>query len=189
MILLREPAAKIFSQYVHLWAEGRETLPFPEAFEKSLERRAAGFSTMFDYEAGGRYADAVARYLDLFGRDRVRVMLFEEMFGADDTARRALERFLGVRFAEGPPPRMNVGGRVRSPFWAAVLDNDALRNRVKRLFPLPLRTRIGQAIRSSLPTEKPALDPATADALRRRYRDDTARLEALIGRPTGWPAG
>ena len=84
---------------------------------------------------------------------------------------------------------MNVGGKVRSPFLAAVLGNDALRNRVKRLFPLPLRTRIGQAIRSSVPTEKPELDPETAAALRRRYRDDTARLEALLGRETGWPAG
>jgi len=189
VILLREPAAKIFSQYVHLWAEGREALPFGQAFEKSLERRAAGFSAMFDYEAGGRYAEAVERYLDLFGPDRVRVMLFEEMFGDDDAKRRELERFLDVRFAKGPPPRMNVGGRVSVPFLAKVLDNDALRNRVKRLFPLPLRTRIGQAVRTSVPTEKPELDPATADALRRRYRDDTTRLEALLGRPTGWPVG
>jgi hypothetical protein len=84
---------------------------------------------------------------------------------------------------------MNVGGKVRSPVLAAVLDNDALRNRVKRLFPLPLRTRIGQAIRTSVPTEKPELDPATAGVLRQRYREDTARLEALLGRETGWPAG
>jgi hypothetical protein len=60
---------------------------------------------------------------------------------------------------------------------------------VKRLFPLPLRTRIGQAIRTGVPTEKPALDPETAAALRRRYRQDTRRLEAIIGRETGWPAG
>jgi hypothetical protein len=192
VILLREPAAKIFSQYVHLWAEGRETLPFAEAFEKSLERRQAGFSTMFDYEAGGRYTEAVERYFSLFGRNRVKVMFFEETFGTGDTgevARRTLEGFLGVSFPKGPPPRMNVGGKVRSPVLAAVLDNDALRNRVKRLFPLPLRTRIGQTIRSSVPTEKPALNPETAAALRRRYREDTARLEALLGRETGWPAG
>ena len=189
VILLREPAAKIFSQYVHLWAEERETRPFGEAFEQSLVRREAGFSTMFDDEAGGRYAEAVARYLDRFGRDRVKVMLFEEMFGTDDGARRGLEDFLGIRFAEGPPPRMNVGGKVRSALLAAILDNDALRTRVKRLFPLPLRTRIGQALRTSVPMEKPELDPETAAALRRHYREDTARLEALLGRPTGWPTG
>jgi hypothetical protein len=192
VILLREPAAKVFSQYVHLWAEGRETLPFGEAFAASLARRQAGFSTMFDYEAGGRYAEAVARYLAAFGRDRVEVMLFEEIFGAGAAAaaaRRELEGFLGIRFAAGPPPRMNVGGRVRSPLLAALLGNDALRGRVKRLFPLPLRTRIGQAIRTRVPTEKPVLDPETAAMLRRRYREDTLRLEALLGRETGWPAG
>jgi hypothetical protein len=192
VILLREPAAKIFSQYVHLWAEARETLPFGEAFEKSLERRQAGFSTMFDYEAGGRYAEAVERYFRLFGRDRVRVVLFEELFGPGDTgeaARRGLEAFLGIGFAKGPPPRMNVGGKVSWPILASLLGNDALRGRVKRLFPLPLRTRLGQAIRSSVPTEKPELHPEAAAALRRRYRDDTLRLEALLGRETGWPAG
>ena len=45
----------------------------------------------------------------------------------------------------------------RDPLLAALLGNDALRGRVKRLFPLPLRTRIGQAIRTRVPTEKPVL--------------------------------
>ena len=41
VILLREPAAKIMSQYTHLWAEGRETLPFEAAFaaERGPPRR------------------------------------------------------------------------------------------------------------------------------------------------------
>ena len=55
VITLREPAAKVFSQYVHLWSEGRETLPFEEAYALSAERQARGFSDMFDYEGGGYY--------------------------------------------------------------------------------------------------------------------------------------
>lgn len=188
VIMLREPAAKIFSQYTHLWSEGRETLPFEEAFAKSAERRAAGYSTMFDYEGGGAYADAVARYLHLFGRDRVRVVLFEEMFGADDTARKQLEQFFGVEFPKGAPPRINVSGRITSPFWAALLGSEALRRPAKRLLPLPVRSKISQSIRSSVKTEKPRLDPATRTVLRRRYADDVARLEALLGRKTGWPS-
>ena len=42
VILLREPAAKVMSQYTHLWAEGRETLPFEAAFAASEDRRARG---------------------------------------------------------------------------------------------------------------------------------------------------
>jgi Sulfotransferase family len=188
VILLREPAAKIMSQYTHLWSEGRETLPFADAFAASEARRAAGWSTMFDYEAGGRYAAAVERYLALFGRERVMVALFEELVADDPALRRRLEAFLGIRFAEGPPPRMNVGGRIKSPLMAALIDNPGLRGGLKRLLPLGLRTRVGQAVRGAVPVEKPVLDPATAASLRARYAGDVARLEALIGRRTGWPA-
>lgn len=187
VILLREPAAKVFSQYVHLWAEGRETLPFETAFAESAARRAAGWSTMFDYEAGGYYAEAVARYLELFGRDRVMVVLFEELVGPDDEPRRRLAGFLGVEFPDGPLPRVNIGGRVRSPALAALLESRALRA-ARRFLPLGLRTRVSRSVLSSVTIEKPALDPAMRTALRRRYAGDVARLEALIGRATGWPA-
>ena len=43
VILVREPAAKVFSQYVHLWSAGRETLPFEAAFARARSggRRAS----------------------------------------------------------------------------------------------------------------------------------------------------
>lgn len=186
VILLRDPVAKVFSQYVHLWSGGAETLPFAEAFARSAERRAAGYSPMWDYEAGGYYADAVQRYLDRFGRDRVRVEIFEEFFGEDATARRGLEAFLGITFAQGPPPRINRSGRVKSAFWGAFLGRRAPLAGVKRLIPLGLRGRLGDLVRGSLKTEKPQLDPAMRRTLRRRYAGDVARLEALLGRRTGW---
>jgi hypothetical protein len=188
VIVLREPAAKVFSQYVHLWAEGRETLPFEEAFEKSAERRAAGYSDMFDYAGGGLYSEAVRVYLDRFGRDRVLVLLFEELVGDYPAARRRLQAFLGVDLPDTPLPRANVGGRLRSPLIAAVLGNPSLRRLRETALPPGLRVRISQAIRPWLAVEKPALDPATASRLRRHFAPDVAALERLLGRSTGWPA-
>jgi hypothetical protein len=187
VILLREPVAKVFSQYVHLWAEGRETLPFPEAFAASAARRKAGFSDMFDYEGGGAYAAAVARYLDLFGSERVLVLLFQELTGDMGVARAQLEAFLGVELPAGRLPKMNAGGRVKSPLAAAVLGNERLKAGLRAVLPLGLRTRVSQGVRSVVATEKPVLDPALRTALRRRYADDVAALERRLGRPTGWP--
>ncbi len=187
VILLREPVAKVFSQYVHLWAEGRETLPFAEAFAASAARREAGFSGMFDYEGGGTYAAAVARYLDLFGPERVMVFLFEEMTTDMGSARAQLEAFLGANLPAAALPRMNVGGRVKSPLAAAVLGNERLKAALRAVLPLGLRTRLSQGVRSVVATERPVLDPVLRAALRRRYAGDVAALERLLGRPTGWP--
>ncbi len=187
LILLREPAAKVFSQYTHLWGEGRETLPFEDVFDKSLERRAAGFSTMFDYDAGGRYADAVERYFTLFGRDRVMVQLFEELFGPEEAARHDVEAFLGIELPAGPPPKLNVSGRLKSPLMSALLERSALRDFLRQVMPVSLRTPLGQVLRKSAKVEKPELAPAMRTQLRRHFAPETARLEALLGRPTGWP--
>jgi hypothetical protein len=187
VILLREPAAKVFSQYVHLWAEGREALPFEAAFAESAARAAAGFSDLFDYAGGGFYAEAVARWLDRFG-ERVLVLLFEELTGDPDAALGRLGAFLGTALPPGPLPRLNVGGRPRSRLAARLLGNRALRSGARTLLPLGLRTRLGQGIGQRLATERPALAPETRAMLRARFAPDRPALEVLLGRPTGWPA-
>ena len=147
VILVREPAAKVFSQYVHLWSQGRETLPFEEAFASSAERRAQGFSDMFDYEGGGYYAAAVARCLERFGPERVLVLLFEELTADMDAARARLEAFLGTALPALELPRINAGGRVRSPLAAALLGNERLKGALRGALPLGLRTRLSEGLR------------------------------------------
>ena len=186
LILLREPAAKVFSQYVHLWSAGRETLPFEEAFALSAERREAGFSDMFDYEGGGYYAASVARYLDLFGPERVLVVIFEEMTRDMGLVRGQLEDFLGVSLPATDLPQINAGGRAKSPLAAALLENTWLRAVLRRSLPLGLRTRLSARVRRAVTFEKPELQPATRETLCRRYARDVAELESLLGRPTGW---
>lgn len=188
IILLREPAAKVFSQYVHLWGEGRERLAFPDAYARSAERRALGYSDMFDYEAGGFYADAVHRYLELFGRERVLVLLFEEMLRDWPATKARLEAFIGADLPEGGLPRMNAGGRPRSGLAARLIGAEALKAPLRVVLPLGLRTRLSERVRGAVAIEKPELDPEMRGRLRRRYAGDAARLAALIGRETGWPA-
>ena len=192
VILLREPAAKIMSQYTHLWAEGRETLPFEDAFAASEARRAAGWSTMFDYEAGGRYAAAVERYLELFGRDRVMVALFEELSATIPPPATGSRPSSASASPEGPPPRMNIGGRVKSPVMAALMGNEALRGALKRLLPLgaahpgrPAGARRGPGREARA---RPRHRRGAAPPLRRRRRPARGAdrpADRLAGRLTG----
>lgn len=188
VVLLREPAAKVFSQYVHLWSEGRETLPFEDALARSDERRAAGFSDMFDYAGGGFYAEHVARYRDLFGPDRVLVILFEDMVRDMAPVRARLEAFLGVPLPETELPQTNTGGRPKSPLVAALLGNERLKGALRAALPLGVRTRVASRVRKSVTLDKPELAPEIRDSLRQRYAADVAALEAMLDRRTGWLA-
>lgn len=189
VILLRDPAAKVFSQYLHLWGEGRETLDFEAAFEQSDARREAGFSDMFDYASGGFYAAAVGRYLDLFGGRRVCVLLFEELMAAPQAELARLSAFLGTDLGSGSLPRLNAGGRVRSPLLAALLGSETLRAGLRAALPLRLRTRLSERVSRAVPTERPELAPEMRARLAARFAADVAALEDLLGRPTGWVRG
>lgn len=188
VILLREPADKVFSQYVHLWSQGRETAPFAEGLAEAPARRAAGWSDMFDYDTGGLYDAAVGRYLDLFGQDRVLVLFFEEMIRDWPGVRARLASFLGAPLPEIALPKMNIGGKVRSPAMAALMANRTLRAAIRAVAPIGLRTRLSERVSSAVATDKPVLDPATRAALDARFGPDARALEARLGRPTGWAA-
>ena len=143
---------------------------------------------MFDYEAGGFYAASVTRYLDLFGPDRVLVILFEDMVRDIAPVRARLEAFLGVALPATELPQTNAGGRAKSPLVAALLGSERLKGALRAALPLGLRTRLASRVRRSVTLDKPELDLETGAALRRHYAADVAELEALLGRPTGWPA-
>lgn len=188
IILLREPAAKVFSQYVHLWTRFQENLPFEEALEQSVARRSAGYSDMFDYDIGGYYYSFVKKYIELFGEDRVIVILFEELMGHTDDVKRALSAFLGVRLANDPLVHANIGGRLRNPMLAAFLGSKRMARLRRAVIPPALRGKIAAAVRTRSDIEKPILAPELASRLRRRYAGDVEALENLLGRKTGWPA-
>ena len=142
---------------------------------------------MFDYQNGGFYAVHVQRYFDMFGRDRVLVLMFEDMTADMTAARASLNEFLGITLPDGDMPRMNAGGR-RSPVLRTLLGDERLKAGLRNVLPLGLRTRISGRLQNSVATEKPRMSDTMRDVVGRRFAGDTAELERLLGRSTGWPS-
>ena len=115
------------------------------------------------------------------------MLLFEELTADMDAARARLEAFLGTALPAIELPRINAGGRVRSPLAAALLGNERLKGALRRVLPLGLRTRLSEGLRAAVAIDRPELAPETRGMLRRRFAADAAELARLIGRPTGWP--
>jgi GrpB-like predicted nucleotidyltransferase (UPF0157 family) len=188
LILLREPAQMAHSLYSLYVRTGNEELPtFEEALAAEPERRrrhripaGAYFPEGLLYAEAARYSAKVQRYFEVFGRENVHCILFDD-FVRDTAAayRKALEH-LGVDpgFAAELDPR-KAGERVRM-----------LSIRQLRQASPEIRRRMQFQEMKQHSVSPPALTPETAARLRQALAEDVARLGNLLGRDLSpWTRG
>lgn len=77
--VLRNPADRAYSAYLHTVRQGREPRPFDEALRLEPERIRQKWNPLWHFKAMGFYYEQVKRYFDMFGRDQVRVYLYEDL--------------------------------------------------------------------------------------------------------------
>lgn len=194
IIILRNPARRAFSLYVWMAQEGYErAATFAEALALEEERKhdpsfrdhPPQFFHDYMYLSSGFYYEQVKRFIDLFGRESVLVLLFEEfvrdpvaacrqvfgLIGVDDTFTPTIERH-----NEGKLPRsIRAQYLLRNAYRLAPwLRPGRVRDAVCRAG-ISLNLRLGRA-------EKPTMSPQTYDDLMSRFAPDIDRLSQLIGR-------
>jgi GrpB-like predicted nucleotidyltransferase (UPF0157 family) len=187
--MLREPAAMAYSLHSLYRRSGNEDLPsFAEALDAEPERRerrrlppGAYFPEGLLYSEMVRYSPMVERYLEVFGREQVHCILFDDF--VRDTAgvyRRTLE-FLGAdpSFQAELDPR-----RAKQ-----VLRLQAVRQ-LRRTPPEVQRRMQLAAMKQHEKTGGPPLAPELGARLRQLLAADVARLGELLGRDLGaWTRG
>jgi hypothetical protein len=119
IVMLRNPLEmlpSLHSQFVHVGIEPVED--FERALALDEERERSGTPRGFpphSYRSAVRYADQVRRYLDVFGRDRVHVIIYDEFRDRTPDVYRATCEFLGVDPSYVPEIEVvNPNKRVRS---------------------------------------------------------------------------
>lgn len=190
--ILRNPVDRAFSSYWHLRRDGREPLvSFAEGLAAEGERIQANWDYIWHYARVGCYYEQLQRYYNLFPRERIAIFLFEKFKRNPVQIVQAICRFLEIDDSFQPDfsLKYNVSGKPR---WNW-LDNFTSRpNQLKRLarpfIPLRLRKRWGTQLRTwNLETQIPTMPDEVMQALAARYRDDTLRLQDLVGKDfSGW---
>lgn len=179
---LRDPVERTFSQYLYLRSSGLTRAPFREALTR--------FPELID---NSRYADHLAVYLDLFPRDRIRILFFEDMVSDPEAFAAQVFSFLDVSPAVDAVVREQVlaASRPRS-FLAARLAKGGATLARRLGMPGLVGAVKGGAVRRILYApyrsgERPTLDPGDRERLIETYRDGIERLADLTGRDlTGW---
>lgn len=188
VFIIRNPVEKIFSQYIHLLGEGREHLTFKDALAIEEERRIAGYSDMWLYRRSGFYANSVSHFLDIFGRDQVMIVLYDDFRKDPVSVLRDLCIFAGLDGTQkfSFDINYNTSGVPKSKIVAKLIAPNYFTRLLRKILPTPFGVQIRRLIRTINTGAKPKIDPSIYKELLNTYHEDILRFESLIGRQTGW---
>jgi hypothetical protein len=195
IVMLRNPVDVMYAQHSQLLFNQREDLSdFGAALEAEEERRrgqripagALRREALF-YRHSVRFAEQLQRYFDVFGRERVHVIVHDDLREDTAGAVRATFEFLGV----DPDQAVNLG--IRNPNRSARLGlvqrliyrpPGPLRRVVPwlRRFPLVHRLRDAVVAANSQPEARAPMDPDLRRQLARELAPQVEELGRLIGR-------
>jgi hypothetical protein len=205
VIMLREPTEMLHSMYHMFRYDKNEHLPtFEKALAAESARRAGGLTTRQTYFARGliyreivRYAEQVDRYFNTFGRDRVHVIIYDDLAADTASTYRETLKFLAVN----PPRReanfevVNPNPAVKSPAMHGLVNDGLVRMASLAIRPLlprrlfvALRSFREKLMRSNLRFEKrPPFSPELRASLKHEFAPEVERLSELLGRDlTHW---
>jgi hypothetical protein len=194
IIMLRNPVEVMYAQYSQRVFDNMEHVrDFEGAVESNEERkwRSGPFEGQnimrLGYRELCRFAQPVRRYFDVFGRENVHVVIYEDFRTDTGTAYAEVLRFLQV----GPAPEMqypiiNANCRVRSTSAREFLRHPPkrLRGLVRAAFSQNARARAGNFLRRLNTVYETR--PPISENLRRRLevecKPDIEKLSCLLDR-------
>jgi len=200
VVVCRNPVDRAYSAYWHLRRRKMESAStFEEALALEAERAASPrwFRTDFAYVADGEYARQIEEYQSRFGRDRVSVILSDDLDKDPATCVKTLLVALGlppdtsgINFDE----RSNVAGVPRWKFLHRLLmSRSSWKKNYKKWMPASLLYRVRMAVKKPLlranlkRTEYAPMRPETRQRLQEHFQPHNARLAAMLGRTLpGW---
>jgi Sulfotransferase family len=185
IISLRDPVERAYSHYLMHVREGIQSLRFYDALVEDMKRTDEAWAISHFYVGKGCYAKQVRRYLEVFGRDRVKIVLFDDLKRDPGAKMREVVRFLGL----DPAPLARIdAARVSNPYrasrgrWAEFLAG----NRLSRMLGETIvPRRLGSFIYEHFllkGADKPPMDPRALALLLEIYEPEVDELERMVGR-------
>lgn len=200
IIMLRNPVDMLHSLHSQFLYIGTEDMKDLEAALEAEENRKKGLhlpkaahavKTLF-YRDVAKYTQQVQRYLHVFGRESVHIIIYDDFKKDTGLVYRETLRFLGV--SEGFCPEfkiINANKTVRSKTLLRILTDQpaSLRLLARILVPCPLRPAVVQVLQrlniQYIP--RSPMDPDLRRRLQKEFAPEVEQLSDLLGRDlTHW---
>jgi hypothetical protein len=194
VVMLRNPVEVMYSLHRELVFYRAEPIEdFEEALGAEEDRKQGrrlgppGRGEMLYYRDTVKFAEQLQRFLDVFDREQIKIIVFDDF--AQDPARsyRDLLQFLRVDTTFRPEfARVNESKRHVNPSLQELIVRPPAP--IARLVPLLRRTRLAHQIRSAIlsansrPMKRAPMNPELLRQLTQELAPEVERLGELIGR-------
>lgn len=194
IVMLRNPVDMIYSLHSQRLYNGNEDIEDFQAALDAEEDRKKGLRLPKDrhllaglfYREVGKYTDQLQRYIDVFGRDKIKVIIFDEFKLQTPEVYRETCRFLGVDPEFNPVIRVINGNKgVRSVTYRNLIFRPSLlRTVARRVIPdVPRRRLIRTLERVNLKYEpRRPMNPELRERLKAEFKPEVERLSKLLDR-------
>lgn len=189
IIILREPVGRAISNYQHLVRDGREQMSFEEALDAETDRLESGWEWFWGIKENSMYFDAVNKYIDIFGRDNVKILFFEDFVKNQQQYINQILEYIGLDGSSSKYEDFDsnksgvVAGKWRF-IHKLVLSEGIVNTVLRRLIPPMLRKKLGAGFKS-LTTVKNEIPAEFRQKLLLEFTDDLTKLNGLIGGNVG----
>jgi hypothetical protein len=186
IIILRDPVERAHSHYLADVREGVHNLSFYDALRQDMARPRKGWAVSLLYVELGQYAAQVRRYLEIFGPQQVKVLLFEDLRRDGAKVLTELAQFLGIdQGAVAQIDTDEVHNSYAAPRgrWAQKLAGAKLARILgKTVIPFTVGQFIFERV-LSMRAPKPPIEPDAKRLLCEIYAPEINELEGILGRP------
>jgi hypothetical protein len=186
VVVLRNPIDRAYSSFLHLRRDRREPVAqFEQALDQEEARIRANWAPLWHYRAMGFYFAQLKRYYERFGRERIRIYLYEHF--SQDPAALLIDLFEFLEIDSSChldlSLRRNVSGIPKYAWLHDLLKRPhAIRSMIKSWLPHGFQ-RQGTKLLSQVRNRnlvKPKLSPAVRTKLLQLYHEDILRTQDLI---------
>jgi Sulfotransferase family len=190
LCMLRQPADRAYSAYSFMRMRMLEPCAdFSESLADETRRIEANWHHIWHYKQMGFYYQQLKPYFDKFGKDRIKIYLFEEFRKSPSAILRDCFNFLGIdaNFVPTEKPTPHISGMPRSKAIQLIYSRARLlRTILRAAVPKKMKRRLQKGF-AKMNLERIPIPLTSRTMLTDIYRDDILRLQELIGQDlSGW---
>ena len=183
IVILRDPIERAYSHFLHHLRD--RLVPytdFDQALKLESQRIADNWWWDYHYTQVGLYYQQLTRYFDNFGRQQIKVTLYDDLQADSLAFIQDIWQFIGVEknFFPDMSAKHNATGIPRYRALDALIKESNLIKTIYQLLPAKFRQPITAKITKSNALWKPPLTPEIRQNLLDLYREDIVKLQDLI---------